>query len=98
MLNLQALSPVVLADHAGVDRKTINNLLNARFDPRLSLVEKVANVFGMTTWQLLAIDMEVRPPEKAQVVDLLEHFAKAEDGGRAAIMQVAEIVSSKQGT
>ena len=98
MLNLQGLSPITVADHAKIDRKSMNNLLNARFDPRLSLVEKVANVFGMTTWQLLATDMEVRPPATTQVVELLEHYTKADDDGRKAVMQIAQMAASKSGT
>ena len=50
-LERSQMSAPELAELAKVDRKTVNNLLNARFDPRLSLVEKIANALGLTTWQ-----------------------------------------------
>ena len=37
---------------AGVDRKTVNNWINQRYDPQLTEVEAVANVFGLTAWQM----------------------------------------------
>lgn len=82
-----------IAKKAKLDPKTVNNMLKAGHDPRLTYVEKVAAVFGMAAWQLLALDLESRPPDSNQVVRLLEAYSKAEDNGRRAIMQVAEIAS-----
>lgn len=84
-----------IAARAGVDRKTINNLLNRRFDPRLSLVEKVANAIGMSTWQLLATDLDPEKIDSKQIMRLVDHFSKAKGPGREAIMNVAEIASDK---
>lgn len=95
LIDMQELSATQIADAAKVDRKTVNNLLNARFDPRLTLVEKVANVFGLTTWQILAADFETKPPQSKQVLTLLEHYSTAKEDGRKAIMQVAEIAAHK---
>lgn len=92
---MQGLTSVQVADAAKVDRKTLNNLLNARFDPRLTLIEKVANVFGLTTWQILATDMERRPPDSKLALTLLERYSSADETGRNTIMQVAEIASKK---
>lgn len=91
------MSSPIAAEKAGVSRKQMNNLLNARHDPRLSLVEKVARVFDLAAWQILAYDMEQRPPDRIQVAKLLERYSEAEDAGRAAIMQVAEIASTRSG-
>ena len=89
------LSGAEIGKKAKVDQKTISNMMRAAFDPRLSVVEKVANVFGMTTWQILAYDVEAHPPDSSQVLRLLERYTNAEDDGRKAIMQVAEIASAK---
>ncbi len=78
-----------------IDPKTVNNMLRAAYDPRLTQVEKVANVFGMTAWQLLAYDLAERPPDSKKVVRLLENYSSAPDDGREAIVQVAEIPASK---
>jgi transcriptional regulator with XRE-family HTH domain len=95
LIETQGLSAPQVAEAAKVDRKSINNLLNSRFDPRLTLIEKVANVFGLTTWQLLAHDFELNRPDNRQVLTLLEHYSTAKDEGRRAIMQVAEIAAQK---
>lgn len=98
--NLRVLSKVhELSGHqigrkAGIDPKTVSNMMRAEFDPRMSMVDKVASVFGLAGWQLLAYDMEKHPPDSAQVARLLEHYSAAEDLGRKAIMQVAEIASN----
>lgn len=91
------LSGNEIGKKAGVDPKTVNEMLKASFDPRLSKVEKIANVFGLSAWQLLAYDLEERPPDSANVVRLLEHYSSAPDDGRKAIMQVAEIAAAKSG-
>ncbi len=96
LIDMQELSAPRVAELAKVDRKSVNNLLHGRFDPRLSLVEKVANVFGMTTWQILATDFQVKKIDSAQVVRLIDHYSKAPDAGRTAIMQVAQIAAEAE--
>lgn len=95
LIDMQELTVYGVAEAAAVDPKTVYNLLKATFDPRMSRVEKIANVFGLTTWQLLAIDMEAKPPDSKQVLELLEHFSKASDDGRKTISQVAEIAANR---
>lgn len=94
-METQGLSAPQVAELAKVDRKTINNLVNSRFDPRMTLVEKVANVFGLTTWQLLAYDFEAKRPDNRAVLTLLERYTEAGEDGRRAILQVAEIAALK---
>jgi hypothetical protein len=72
--------------------KTFNNLAEARFDPRLTQVEKAAAALGLEAWQLLACDLAALPADPREVIRLLELFAKASPQGRAAIMQVAAAV------
>lgn len=96
LMEVQGLTAPQIAEAAKVDPKTMNNFLNNRFDPRLSLIEKVANVFGLTTWQLLSHDMSIKPPDSRQVIRLLEHYSNAPDEGRKAIMQVAEIAANRK--
>jgi transcriptional regulator with XRE-family HTH domain len=95
LMAMQELTAYQVAEAAKVDPKTVYNLLNQGFDPRLSRVEKVANAFGLTTWQLLAHDWELRPANSKLVTELLERYSSADDAGRAAIMQVAGIASQK---
>src|SRR4051812_17059295 len=51
--------PVIrVAAVAKIQPKQVYNLLNGTHDPRLKSMEKVANVFGLSAWQMLALDME----------------------------------------
>ena len=95
LIEMQGLSAYQVAEIAKVDPKTVYNTLKGTFDPRLTIVEKLANVFGLTTWQILAADLEAKPPESRQVLALLEHYSSAKEEGRKAIMQVAEIAAHK---
>lgn len=91
----QGMSGHQIAEKAKLDPKTVNNMLRASHDPRLTHVEKVASVFGMAAWQLLAMDLEIRNADSVQVVRLLERYTEAPDDGRKAILQVAEIAAQK---
>jgi hypothetical protein len=75
-----------------LNSKTFNNLAEARFDPRLTQVEKAAAAVGLEAWQLIACDFESMPADPKEVLKLLDLFAKASPQGRAAIMQVAKAV------
>ena len=83
-----------IAKAAGVDPKTLNNLVNARFDPRITQVEKVANTFGLQAWQLLATDFSSGVIDAREVVRLLEMYGRASPEGRSAIMQVATLATA----
>jgi DNA-binding XRE family transcriptional regulator len=47
------LSGPDVARQAHVDRKTVNNMLGGRFDPKYENADKVGRVFGFTGWQML---------------------------------------------
>ena len=82
-----------VAKRAGVDRKTINNQLNARYDPRPEQVDKVAAVFGLNGWQLLSPTLDAARNGDGKVEELLEYFSGADDQGRADILRIAEMAA-----
>ncbi len=84
-----------VAERARVIPKQVYNVLNVSHDPRIKGLEKVANVFGLTTWQMLATDLTTKPAENKQILMLLELFSDASEAGRAAIMQVAEMAAGR---
>ena len=84
-----------VADGAKITPKQVYNFMAAGHDFRLKGIEKVANAFGLTAWQMLAYDLEASPPANKQVLQLLELFSKADESGRATILRVAEIAAEK---
>lgn len=83
-----------VAEKAGIDRKSVNNMLNARFNPDLDNVEAVAGVFGLTSWQLLRADLKDSLVNSGAIEELIEHFYQATEDGRAKIMGIAEMAAN----
>lgn len=93
LMEAHGITSPQLAKEAGVAPKTMNNFLKGRYNPRLGNIEKVANFFGLTTWQLLVHDMTIMPAATKDVLQLIERFCSVSEEGRKAIMQVAELAS-----
>jgi transcriptional regulator with XRE-family HTH domain len=82
-----------VAEKAGIDRKSVNNMLNARFNPDLDNLEAVASVFGLTSWQLLRHDLK-DALVKGDVIDkLIDDFYSASPEDRQKISGVAEMAA-----
>jgi hypothetical protein len=96
LIDLEKIPVAKVAEVAKVTPKQVYNFMAAGHDVRLKGIEKVANVFGLSAWQLLAVDLEANPAKNKQVLTLLELFSKADEAGQQAIMQVAEIAAQKQ--
>lgn len=97
LIELHELSVAQVADRAKVIPKQVYNLLNASHDPRLKGLEKVAQVFGLSAWQMLAVDLDDKPGDAKQIMALLERFSASDESGRKTILQVAEIAATKPG-
>jgi transcriptional regulator with XRE-family HTH domain len=91
LIALHETTVAQVAAAAGVVPKQVYNILNQSHDARLKGLEKVANVFGLSAWQMLATELSDKPAKNKQVLALLEHFASADEAGQAAIMQVSEL-------
>lgn len=88
----QTTGPRVAAK-AGVDPKTINNMLNARYNPDLDIVQSVAAVFGLDSWQLLRHDLRDSLVENRVIDKLLDDFYAASPEDREKISGVAEMAA-----
>jgi transcriptional regulator with XRE-family HTH domain len=84
-----------VAKAIGKPPKQVYNFINGAHDPRLKGLEKVANVFGLSAWQMLAIDFTEKPVDYKQVLALLELYSSADEAGRKAILGVAQIAAQK---
>lgn len=100
--NLRALlvktgtSAPEVAKRARVDRKTVNNQLNARVDPRPEIVAAVAAVFHLQGWQLLSPDFDPSNTDvlNDQMQTLMRHFGQADEAGKESILKVAEMAAA----
>jgi transcriptional regulator with XRE-family HTH domain len=95
LIEMHEMTVAQVADKAKLVPKQVYNLLNASHDPRLKGLEKVANVFGLSAWQMLAVDLDEKPGDVKQTLKLLELFSASDSSGRHTILQVADIASTK---
>lgn len=96
LMEMQGLRAYQVAAEAKIAPKTFYSMLKAGHDARLINMEKVAAVFGLSAWQLMAVDLAViKPPARIAALALLQAYSSADDAGRQAIMQVAEIVPKR---
>lgn len=81
-----------VATAAKLDRKTVNNLVRARKDPRADSLAAIAAVFGLEGWQLLV----AIPPGghgRRDILQLVGYFAGCDKAGRRSIMEVAKLAA-----
>ena len=90
------LSAPEIARMAGVDRKTVNNQLNGRFDPRPEHLDAVAKVFDLSGWELLSPNFNMKAAKNASLQKLIELFNAADNEGRETIMKIAELAAAKR--
>lgn len=91
---LWKISGAELARRAHVDPKTVNNMINGRFDPQVEKVHQVAGVFGLSGWQLLVPNLPVEMLEKdGRLEELIRNYSSASEEGRRSINQIAEMAA-----
>jgi len=94
LLDKTGLSAPEVARRAGVDRKTLNNQLNGRYDPRPEQVQAVAQVFGVNNWDLLNPSFTPDAPTNHVLQQIIANYGKADKAGRESIQRVAEMAAN----
>lgn len=78
------------ANQAGVARKTVNNMINARTDPTVESIQSVARVFNLECWQLLMPNTGSFKQWKA-ATELLRMFLTADERGQRLTLEIAQV-------
>lgn len=88
------ISQKELERRSGVSQATISKLLNPSSDPRyaptITVIEKIADAFGIKPWQLMIPSL---PPEllSSHVVEkIVENFSAIDDEGRDTVSRIAQ--------
>jgi transcriptional regulator with XRE-family HTH domain len=82
-----------VAAKAHVDRKTINNMEEGRFDPRPEMVVKVAKVFGYGAHQLLDPNFNPDTADSPELRELIASYNMADPDGRDNILRIAKMAA-----
>ncbi len=94
LLENTGFSAPEVARRAGVDRKTINNQLNGRYDPRPEQVRAVAKVFHLDEWDLINPNFNPNTPKNQMLKGIIDNYAKADEAGKESIARVAEMAAA----
>jgi transcriptional regulator with XRE-family HTH domain len=81
-----------IAVRSGLDRKTLNNVINERRNVRIESVAAIANAFGLEAWQLLIPNLGAQAYRR-DILNLIRDFIESDDDGRHSIVEVARIAS-----
>lgn len=79
-----------LAKEAKVSQKAVNNILNQRSVAKIDTVEKVASVYGVTSWQLIMPSLDIDMLVSGKLNALFTAFISTNPEGREYISQVAD--------
>ena len=82
-------SSVKLGRLAGLNQKSVNNLVAARFDPQLGSLERLAHAIGIEVWEILlpGLDQGLR--------DLVRAYTATDSEGRRLIDFAVEAVKRR---
>jgi DNA-binding XRE family transcriptional regulator len=73
-----------VAKAAGISRKSINNIIEKRHDPRLSSVDEIARAFRLEAYQILT------PGLDENLLVIFRSYMETDDSGRNLITAAAE--------
>lgn len=83
-----------VSQKSGLDKKTINNVLNARHEPRLDVLDAIAKVFGVSPWELLLPKLTAELAQDTKNIDrLFNVYQSTDQTGRHSIMSIAEMAA-----
>jgi len=83
-----------VAKRAGLDPKTVNNMVNGRFGASLDNVAAVAKALNLELWQLFMPDyIEAYLQDGQNLKTILSAYCSTDDTGRSSILNVAEMAA-----
>ena len=85
-----SLSQHALARRAGVNQKTISNILNCVKAVQLDKLEGIARAFRLAPWQLLVPDLPTDLLDREKLDRLISSYLSCDDAARAIVHHIAE--------
>jgi DNA-binding phage protein len=76
-----------VAKAAGISRKSINNIIEQRHDPRLSSVDEIAKAFRLEAYQILTPELD------KNLIAIFRAYRETDVSGQELIAAAAEIAT-----
>jgi transcriptional regulator with XRE-family HTH domain len=82
----------------GLDRKTVNNALSGRHNPKISTLEAIANALDCPLWVMFLVgraDRDLESPYRERLIKMVECYLKCDDEGRHHVESMAAAFAAK---
>lgn len=83
------LSSKTIAERSGVSERMVDYLLSGERTPTVDVAEQIAQVFGLSGWQMLYPNLTQDLARRGKLEKLLEAYGAASDEGKDHIEMVA---------
>ena len=90
LIHKSGLSVREVAEKAGVSSRQISYILKHERTPTIEMVEKIAQVFKLSGWQLMLPNLDTALAFNGRLNKLIDDFAHSSPEGRDYIIHVAE--------
>lgn len=89
LMTLRGWTQMDLAQYANIAQKTVSNILNARSDIQLDILDKIARAFGLNLWHLIMPNLPDDLAQSTKLDRLLNHYLNASPEGREMLDRLA---------
>jgi transcriptional regulator with XRE-family HTH domain len=91
IMRARGMSEAAVAKAAGIDKKTVNNVLNRRFAAQLDKLDAIAKALDIRPWRLLLEDADPQNGDDSKLAHLIEDFERSDETGKHGILTIADI-------
>jgi transcriptional regulator with XRE-family HTH domain len=82
----------------GLDRKTVNNALSGRHNPKVSTLQAIADALDCPLWVMFLVgksDQDLESPYRERLIKMVESYLKCDDEGRHHVESMASAFAAK---
>jgi transcriptional regulator with XRE-family HTH domain len=82
----------------GVDRKTVNNALSGRHNPKISTLEAIADALDCPLWVMFLVgkaEKDLESPYRERLIKMVEAYLQCDDEGRHHVESLAAAFAAK---
>jgi len=82
----------------GIDRKTVNNALSGRHNPKINTLEAIAAALDCPLWVMFLVgkkEKDLDSPYRERLVKMVEAYLQCDDEGRHHVESMASAFAAK---
>jgi len=82
----------------GLDRKTVNNALSGRHNPKISTLEAIASALDCPLWVMFLVGKEssdLESPARERLIAIVQNYLRCDTEGRHHVESMAAAFAAK---